>query len=422
MIHKHLFLILTLILLLPQGIRASWRADDGGITEATDTLLPTDTIVSIDSIPSLPWPQSVQAAIDTIIAKSRVLHTSQMGMMVYDLTADSVLYEHNARQTMRPASTMKVLTAITALENLGGAYLYKTRLCYTGVIDSLHTLCGDLYCVGGMDPMLGHDDLKAFARSVREAGIDTIRGCLYADKSMKDADLLGEGWCWDDDNPPLSALVYNRKDELMNHLRQALVNEGVVLFAPILQRELMGMNYELSRRTHTVEQVLHRMMKQSDNLYAESMFYQLGLMQGKPSTPRKSRQAVEALLRKMGKGHIPHRFADGSGLSLYNYVTPEIEVAFLRYAHANDEIYSYLYPSMPIAGVDGTLAKRMKNTPAADNVHAKTGTVTGISSLAGYATAPNGHLLCFSIINQGVMKSAYARAFQDKICIALCKE
>jgi D-alanyl-D-alanine carboxypeptidase/D-alanyl-D-alanine-endopeptidase (penicillin-binding protein 4) len=64
----------------------------------------------------------------------------------------------------------------------------------------------------------------------------------------------------------------------------------------------------------------------------------------------------------------------------------------------------------------------MKKTPAAHNIHAKTGTVTGISSLAGYATAPNGHVLCFSIINQGVMKSAYARAFQDKICIALCKE
>lgn len=419
---NHKILILILILFLPLGIRASWLTDDDITTEATDTLLPTDSIVTIDSIPALPWPQSVQAAIDTIIAKSRVLHTSQMGMMVYDLTADSVLYEYNAKQTMRPASTMKVLTAITALENLGGAYLYKTRLCYTGKIDSLRTLRGDLYCVGGMDPMLGADDLKAFARSVREAGIDTIRGYLCADKSMKDADLLGEGWCWDDDNPTLSALVYNRKDELMEHLRRALVNEGVVLYAPTRQRELKSMNYELSRRTHTVEQVLHRMMKQSDNLYAESMFYQLGLMHGKPSTPRKSRQAVEALLNKMGKGKIPHRFADGSGLSLYNYVTPEIEVAFLRYAHSNDEIYSYFYPSMPIAGVDGTLAKRMKKTPAANNIHAKTGTVTGISSLAGYATAPNGHVLCFSIINQGVMKSAYARAFQDKICIALCKE
>jgi D-alanyl-D-alanine carboxypeptidase/D-alanyl-D-alanine-endopeptidase (penicillin-binding protein 4) len=71
--------------------------------EATDSLLPTDSIVSIDSIPALPWPQSVQAAIDTIIAKSRILHTTQMGLMVYDLTADSVLYEYNAKQTMRPA-------------------------------------------------------------------------------------------------------------------------------------------------------------------------------------------------------------------------------------------------------------------------------------------------------------------------------
>ena len=53
------------------------------------------------------------------------------------------------------------------------------------------------------------------------------------------------------------------------------------------------------------------------------------------------------------------------------------------------------------------------------NVHAKTGTVTGISSLCGYLTAANGHHLCFSIINQGVMHSKNGRRFQDKVCTIL---
>ena len=64
----------------------------------------------------------------------------------------------------------------------------------------------------------------------------------------------------------------------------------------------------------------------------------------------------------------------------------------------------------------------MLNTVADGNVRAKTGTLTGISSLAGYCKAENGHQLCFSIINQGVMRNADGRAFQDRLCQLLCGE
>ena len=73
------------------------------------------------------------------------------------------------------------------------------------------------------------------------------------------------------------------------------------------------------------------------------------------------------------------------------------------------------------AGVDGTLQKRMVGTEAAGNVRAKTGTVTGISSLAGYLTTATNHVLAFAIINQGVGSSSIGRAFQDKVCQELCK-
>jgi D-alanyl-D-alanine carboxypeptidase/D-alanyl-D-alanine-endopeptidase (penicillin-binding protein 4) len=63
----------------------------------------------------------------------------------------------------------------------------------------------------------------------------------------------------------------------------------------------------------------------------------------------------------------------------------------------------------------------MKDGPAHINVRAKTGTVTGVSSLAGYAVAANNHMLVFSIINQGIMKADDGRNFQDKVCNALCK-
>ena len=96
-------------------------------------------------------------------------------------------------------------------------------------------------------------------------------------------------------------------------------------------------------------------------------------------------------------------------------------MAFLRYAYANDLIYPHLITAMPIAGVDGTLEKRMRSGFAHTNVKAKTGTVTGVSALTGYCTSANGHLLCFSIINMGIRKADIGRNFQDHVCEALCK-
>ena len=63
----------------------------------------------------------------------------------------------------------------------------------------------------------------------------------------------------------------------------------------------------------------------------------------------------------------------------------------------------------------------MRKTAAQGNVHAKTGTVTGISSLSGYATSPEGHILVFSIINQGISTAQIGRDWQDKVCEILCK-
>jgi len=69
---------------------------------------------------------------------------------------------------------------------------------------------------------------------------------------------------------------------------------------------------------------------------------------------------------------------------------------------------------------EGALKKRMQGQYTRSNVHAKTGTLTGISSLAGYCTASNGHFLCFAIINQGLIHNSNGRAFQNKVCEILC--
>ena len=129
-----------------------------------------------------PMPESVAARMDSLL-RNDMFRTSQVALAVYDLTADSVLYAHNEQQLMRPASTMKLLTAIAAIDKLGGGYRLCTDLCYTGRIVQ-RTLQGTVYCVGGMDPRFNSDDMAAFVESLHRMGVDTLRGKICADKSM----------------------------------------------------------------------------------------------------------------------------------------------------------------------------------------------------------------------------------------------
>lgn len=400
--------IKIILLLLWAAVAASAQE-----TEEPDTF-------QVDTIDvALPWPRNIQYRLDSLL-RHPMFETSTVGLEVYDLTADSILYKVNEHQMLRPASTMKLLTAITAIDKLGGSYQFRTQLYYTGKVED-HTLTGDLYCVGGFDPRFNIDDMNAFVESIRRMGVDTIRGSIVADRSMKDADLLGEGWCWDDDNPPLSPLTIGRNTQFVDRFIRQLVDDGVVLDVRVSDGTLPDSAFHLCSRFHSIDQILLRMMKQSDNFYAEAMFYQLAAHQGhRPARAKDAVAIVKRLISKVGLGHRPFRIADGSGLSLYNYLSADLEVRLLRYAYRNSTVYLHLLPSLPVAGSDGTLRNRMRGSFAADNVKAKTGTLEGVSALAGYCTAANDHRLCFSIINQGVMHTSNARRFQDRVCNALC--
>ena len=378
------------------------------------------TTVAQDSIVK-PWEQVMHERIDSLLGID-MLRTSQLGLLIWDLDADSALVAYNEQQTMRPASTMKLLTAITALDKLGGSYSLKTTLRYEGEIaDS--TLKGNLIVTGSMDPLFSREDMLAFVENIQMLGIDTIYGTLRADRSMKDEDLLGEGWCWDDDNPVLSPLVYNRKDNFLERLAQELQDAGIACVAPDSILEIKGKTKNLCTRSHTVDQLLVRMMKESDNLYAEALFYQLAKAAGhRPATAKQSATVSKQMITNLGLTPSNYRIADGSGLSLYNYVSAELMVRLLRYAYQHDNILTHLLPTLPVAGMDGTLEKRMQGTAAEGIVKAKTGTLSAVITLAGYATAPNGHKLCFAIMNQGILSSNAARNFQDKVCIVLCSE
>ena len=304
---------------------------------------------------------------------------------MYDLTADTPVFGCGQDQQLRPASCEKIVTAVTALSKLGPDYRYRTQLLTDGKpADSL--LNGNLYLRGGFDPLIGNSDVKLLVGTLKEQGITHISGDLVFDRTFKDTASKGWGWCWDDDDTPLTPMLYNARPGLEKYFSEALKNAGIVLQGRQCYGTVPRRAELLTERIHTVRQVLPRMMKQSDNLFAETLFYQI---------------------------------ADGSGLSLYNYLTPRLLVALLRHAHSNAGIYRELLQALPVAGRDGTLRRRMTSGSAHGNVRAKTGTLEGVITLAGYCTAANGHLLCFAIMNQGILKGSVARRFQDRVCQAL---
>ena len=384
----------------------------------------SDSVMSDEAVPlsALPWPENVQEVLDSLLF-SPLFETSQVSVLVYDLTADSVLYYRCPRQRMRPASTLKLLTSVTALDRLGYDYVLRTSVYHDGSVDSLRSLCGSVYVRGGMDPCLGEDDLRGMIDAVCALGIDTIRGDVCGDVTMKDGKLLGEGWCWDDDNPSLSPLLLNGRNVLLSRFADGLRARGIVVCGDggALRETPSGATL-LTTRYHSVGDLLPRVLKQSNNLYAEVLFYHIGASLTPYRCTAGDAIGVErGLLERLGIGTSHYRLADGSGLSLYNYLTAEAEVALLRYAYGQPHIFRYLYDALPIAGVDGTLKGRMRKSAAAGNVRAKTGTLEGVSTLAGYCQAANGHWLCFSIMNNGLERKSDGQHFQNRVCMALCQ-
>ena len=369
------------------------------------------------------WQYEKQQALDQL-CQSPIFETSQLGLYVYDLTDGQPLYAINAAQRMRPASCQKIVTAVTALNFLKEDYRLTTDFRIAGTVSG-GVLNGDLIVVGGMDPLVTADELLQAAASIKQQqGIGTIAGSIIYDCSMRENTPLGWGWCWDDNYGPLSALLVDGKDNFENKWLDALSKAGIKVSYNASRADKKGGRQQKSVYAirHYLDDLLVPMMKNSDNIFAECLFYQTAATTGKKGAGHKeTAQRTEELLNKIGVDPSPYKVADGSGLSLYNYASAEMLVALLGYAWRTESIRQHLLPSLPVAGYDGTLQKRMTGTEAEGNVRAKTGTVTGISSLAGYLTTASGHVLAFAIINQGINSSAMGRAFQDKVCQELCR-
>lgn len=340
-----------------------------------------------------------------------------VAVCVADAADGRRLYARDERRSLRPASCQKVVTAWAALATLGTRHLFHTRLAAPAhPADSL--LDGPLYALGEMDPLLSRADLRALADTLAARGVRAIGGDLVVDTSYKDSARLGRGWCWDDDNPALLPLLVDGREGFGSALAEALGRAGIEVRGRVRTGQAPAGLVTLADCPRTLDEVLLPMMKDSRNLCAETLFYALD-RGPRPATAARAADVVAGRIAGLGLRPADYRAADGSGLSLYNYASAELLCEVLGAAWRDDACRRHLEPALPVAGVDGTLARRMRGGPAEGRVRAKTGTLSGVSTLAGYATAADGRTLAFAIFCSGHLPGSTFRRLQDALCEAM---
>ena len=183
------------------------------------------------------------------------------------------------------------------------------------------------------------------------------------------------------------------------------------------------MAQDLSVVSHGLPSIVKEALKESNNLFAEAMFLQTGrLQQSKEISFKVAAKYLQNFVsRKFGMFSSSFNVVDGCGLSMYDLCSPQFMVDMLTLIYRDADLYPILYRSLPISGVDGTLKSRLNEKSTINRVHAKTGSVTGSCTLAGYVRTADGRDLAFCIMNEGAVKMAPSRKVQDQICTVLCE-
>jgi len=187
-------------------------------------------------------------------------------------------------------------------------------------------------------------------------------------------------------------------------LRAALIARGIDVRGPAVDVDAIADHGSSSEamvvatyQSAPLSTLAVRLMKESQNLYAETLLKTLGATPG-PATFPAGRAAVQGTLQAWGvaPGELIDR--DGSGLSRYDFVTPAALVTILTHIARDERLRGPFEATLPIAGRDGTLQNRMKGTAAEGNARAKTGSMTGIRALSGYVSTADGEPLVWSIM------------------------
>jgi serine-type D-Ala-D-Ala carboxypeptidase/endopeptidase (penicillin-binding protein 4) len=385
-----------------------------------------------------------QSALTAQLSHELKIAGPSSGAYVLDLTTEAPLFSERADSSRPPASVEKLYTAATALELMGPEATLATTVLASGHPGPGGRWEGNLYLRGGGDPTFGSAAFVAshyggqgmtvseLAGLVRAAGIRSVTGSVNGDESYFDS-LRGEpasGYALDSDlEGDLSALAFNRGATGSQggahapaayaalQLRGALRAEGVVVHGGGAASAPPGATVVATAASPTLATLLGLTLAPSDNFFAETLLKDLGARYGGAGTTAAGAHVV--------KSTIAHYFGihpyllDGSGLSHSDHTTPKQVVTLLK-TLAHSPLGTSLRKELAVAGRTGTLSERMRHTPASGRCQAKTGTLIGVSNLAGYCQALNGDILAFAFFTDGI-ETGRAHRIQDNMAITLAR-
>ncbi len=360
----------------------------------------------------------------------------EVSILIMSASRNDILYQYNPDTKMIPASVVKLITSSTAIVKLGLGYSFRT-IIYTddnnindGVIN------GNLYLKGYGDPDLSTSDLTLMAEQISKLNIREITGNLIYDESFLDDNYTSLAGVYSSDTDPkywpyVTALSVDKNNTAKNpafyaatYLIKEITSQDIEFKGIVIPGITPESLKVLVKFLRPIEEVISNMNKPSDNQSAITVFKVLGAeIKSPPGTIKKGSEVVVDFLNSIGINRNSYEILEGSGLSRYNMVTSSSVTKLLKYMYDQVDIFDVFMKSLAIAGVDGTLSKRMKNTEAEQNVYAKTGTLNYVSTLAGYAISRDNELIIFYIAMNGFSgnKTAFYRKKQDKICELICK-
>jgi serine-type D-Ala-D-Ala carboxypeptidase/endopeptidase (penicillin-binding protein 4) len=365
------------------------------------------------------------------LAVPHVSH-ARTGAVAVDLQTGETLFAEHDTLSLAPASNEKLAVTYAALIGLGGSYRIETDVVGRGHRNG-SVWQGSLLLVGHGDPTLASADLRVLARQVRAAGIRRVTGAVFGDESFFDSRRTVAGWrasYYISQCPPLSALtvdraVYrgrtSRNPALSAALgfRDALRRAGVAVGGAGIGIEHGGEVPLAAVDSPPLSEILRYMDRESDNFTAELLLKQLGALNGVAGTSAAGAAYVRSVLGEAGVPLAGVRVVDGSGLSLLDRFTARALAAILHAAWADDQMRGVVFAALPVAGINGTLAHRMRRPPARGNVRAKTGTTWQASALSGFVR----RRYVFSVLQNGnPISSFWARRAQDRFATALAAQ
>ncbi|MBU3715650.1 MAG: hypothetical protein FGM63_01225 [Candidatus Nanopelagicaceae bacterium] len=340
-------------------------------------------------------------ALHTVEKRSAATALASPGLLFIDQGEKKVLSENKPDSLRIPASVLKLMTAVVAIQNLGAETTFTTSIVKMAKED-------EILIRGSKDPFLTTS--RAIAEKYGHKNLLTLVN-KGNPNSLKRIKIFYEGLYPKD--------VYNLSVGMKNKKIKAKfieVSSG--------QADEIGKDEIASLTSAPISKMIGHLTLWSDNLVADRLADAAARKVGNPTTGSGLTTTYKDVLTSLGIVSEGLKVRDGSGLSKKNQVSARMIVDVLM-AIRKDSKFNSIYEGLPIAGETGTLVKRFENAPEAKgNVRAKTGWVSNSVTLAGYVKSGEKEY-AFAILADGITPSLKyrnrARAAMDKLLETIVK-